>query len=66
MSSWIIVVANPYFALTDENGKFKIDNIPPGSYELIAWQETLGRKKKKFTVNANKKTNVNFEYIPKK
>ena len=66
MSSWIIVVENPYFALTDKNGKFKIDNIPPGSFELIAWQETLGRKKKKVNVNANEETEVKFEYTPKK
>lgn len=66
MSSWIIVVENPYFALTDKNGKFKIDSIPPGNFELIAWQETLGRKKKKVTVNANTETEVKFEYTPKK
>lgn len=66
MSSWIIVVENPYFALTDEKGKFNIDNIPAGSYELIAWQETLGRKKKKVNINANEEAEVKFEYTPKK
>lgn len=44
MSSFIIVKANPYFAVTDEAGRFKIDNVPAGSYKLEAWQEKLGKK----------------------
>ncbi len=44
MSSFVIVKANPYFAVTDEAGRFKIDNVPAGSYKLEAWQEKLGKK----------------------
>lgn len=44
MSSYIVVKGNPYFAVTDENGHFKIENVPAGSYKIEAWQEKLGKK----------------------
>ena len=39
MKSWVLVQDHPYFAVTDDKGNFKINNIPPGTYEVIAWQE---------------------------
>ena len=37
MFAYIGVVSNPYFAVTDENGNFKIPNLPPGDYTLTAY-----------------------------
>ena len=45
MKSWVLVQNHPYFAVTDENGNYKIDNIPPGTYEVIAWQEKFKMKR---------------------
>ena len=45
MKSWILVQDHPYFSVTDEKGNFKIDNIPPGTYEVIAWQEKFKMKR---------------------
>lgn len=39
MSAWIVAVPHPYFAVTDENGGFKIDNVPPGKHRIVAWHE---------------------------
>lgn len=39
MSGYVHVAEHPYYAITDENGKFKIDNVPPGAYKLQAWHE---------------------------
>ena len=39
MSAWIMAIEHPYFAVTDENGSFKLENIPPGTYKVIAWHE---------------------------
>jgi len=33
----VIVLANRYFAVTDEDGVFAIEGVPPGSYELKIW-----------------------------
>ncbi len=42
MESWAMAVNNPYYALTDGNGKFFIDNIPPGTYQLVVWHPQTG------------------------
>jgi hypothetical protein len=39
MRAWIVVRDNPYFAVSDENGQFRIDEIPPGRYRVTAWHE---------------------------
>lgn len=42
MESWAMAVNNPYYALTDENGKFSIEQVPPGTYQLIVWHPQTG------------------------
>ena len=42
MESWAMAVNNPYYALTDENGAFSIENIPPGTYQLVVWHPQTG------------------------
>lgn len=42
MESWAMAVNNPYYALTDANGRYKIDNIPPGTYQLVVWHPQTG------------------------
>jgi carboxypeptidase family protein len=42
MESWAMAVNNPYYALTDGNGKFTIDQIPPGTYQLVVWHPQTG------------------------
>ena len=42
MESWAMAVNNPYYALTDEHGKFSMENIPPGTYQLVVWHPQTG------------------------
>jgi hypothetical protein len=37
MESWGVSVRNPYFAKTDERGRFTITDVPPGTYKLVVW-----------------------------
>ena len=54
MKAWVMVADHPYFAITDKNGQFKIENIPAGQYELVFWQEKLSNlPKKKYTIPSN-------------
>ena len=39
MKTWVGVFNHPYFTTTDDNGNYKIENIPPGEYQVIAWHE---------------------------
>jgi hypothetical protein len=42
MESWAMAVNNPYYALTDSNGKFSLGQIPPGTYQLVVWHPQTG------------------------
>mgnify|MGYP001571076604 FL=1 len=44
MNGWILSFEHGYFAVTDENGNFKLDNVPPGKYKLVAWHEAWKAK----------------------
>jgi len=37
MRALILVLDTPYFVLTDESGRFRLDGLPAGSYVLKAW-----------------------------
>jgi hypothetical protein len=37
MESWGVAVSNPYFAKTDQQGRFTITDVPPGTYKLVVW-----------------------------
>jgi hypothetical protein len=42
MSGWIWVLPHPYFAVTDEDGKFTIKNAPAGEWKMVTWHESKG------------------------
>ena len=50
MHAWVGVMANPYFAVTDADGAFKIDGLPPGTYTIGLWHETLGTEEQQVTI----------------
>ena len=41
MAGYIIVSPTPYFAETDAGGNFKIENVPDGKYNVVAWHEGM-------------------------
>jgi plastocyanin len=42
MRGWVVVAEHPFYAITNEQGEFILDNVPPGKYNLQIWHETLG------------------------
>jgi plastocyanin len=64
MSAYVGVFANPFYAVSGKDGKFKISGLPPGTYEIEAWHEKLGVKTAKVTVAADKPAAANFSFAP--
>jgi len=42
MKGFIMVFDHPFFAITNEDGSFEIGGVPPGTQNLVIWQETVG------------------------
>lgn len=64
MSAYVGVFANPFFAVSGKDGKYKITGLPPGNYEIEAWHERLGVQAAKVTVADNKPGAANFAFAP--
>jgi hypothetical protein len=39
MNAEMLVVPHPYYAVTDESGRFELTDVPPGEYQIVAWHE---------------------------
>ncbi len=61
MEAFVVVLENPYFAVSDKKGNYKIENLPAGKYELKTWHEKLKSQSKDVTVPENGEVEVNFK-----
>jgi len=50
MNAYIIVFSHPFFAMTDTEGRYRIENVPPGTYGVIAWNEGTSSDPRPITV----------------
>ena len=65
MSAYVVVTEHPYHAVTDENGAFKITDVPPGNYKLKAWHEELGSEVQDVVVKEKEEATVVFNKLTK-
>jgi hypothetical protein len=42
-AAWVIAIESPYFAITDDTGRFRIDELAPGTYDLTFWQAPIAQ-----------------------
>jgi plastocyanin len=65
MHGWLVATENPYFAVADNSGSFKLTDVPAGSYTVEVWHEKLGKSTQKVTVKAKEEAKVSFELAGK-
>lgn len=58
MNAEMFVVPHPYYAVTDESGKFELADVPPGEYQVVAWHEgwNVMRQEATYDVLTEKRT----------
>jgi len=62
MNAFILVLENPYFALTGDDGSFEIHDIPAGTYVLKAWHGRGPEKAQAVVVEESGVQRINFEF----
>jgi plastocyanin len=65
MTAWVGVVPHPFFTVSAADGTFTIKGLPPGTYTIEAWHETLGTQTAKVIVPANKGATTTFTFSKK-
>jgi hypothetical protein len=62
MNAYVGVLEHPFFAVSDETGRFSIGQLPPGTYTLETWHERFGTQTQEVTVAAQQTTDLTFSY----
>lgn len=62
MNAYVGVVAHPYFAVTNDGGRFELKNLPPGKYTIEAWHEKAGRQRQEVTIGEKESKTVGFTF----
>jgi plastocyanin len=62
MNAYAGVVDHPYFAVTGDDGTFRIDGLPAGTYVIEAWQQEYGASEQTVTVSDGGSVTVDFSF----
>ncbi len=62
MNAYVGVMDSPYYAITGDDGKFELKDLPPGTYTIEAWQEKLGTMTQSVTLGPKDSKEVNFTF----
>jgi plastocyanin len=61
MSAFILVFAHRYFSVADPDGSYRLDNVPPGTYTVVAWHEAASLESRRVVVpEAGGEVEANF------
>lgn len=60
--AYVAVMDHPFFAVSDESGRFEIRGLPPGTYTLVVWHERLGEQELEITVAAGEIRTADFTF----
>ncbi len=63
-TTFLLPLDHPFAAITDKQGKFSIEGLPPGEHQFLVWHERSGWLEKSLVVNieAGKTTEVHKTY----
>ena len=62
MASYLAVLPHPYYGVSQQDGTFSINGLPPGSYTLEAWHEKYGAQTQQIQVGPKESKQVSFTF----
>jgi plastocyanin len=61
MNAFILIFSHPFFTTTDADGRYHIDNVPPGAYNVVAWNEGTSSDPQPVTVPEGGVAELDFQ-----
>lgn len=59
MESWGLVADHPYYTVTDQDGRFELSEIPPGTYHVKVWHPYIRDEiSQTITIEPTKQTSI--------
>lgn len=62
MHGYFVIVNTSHYAVTANDGSFKLPDLPPGKYTVTAWQEQYDAQSQEVTVGAGETKNITFTF----
>lgn len=63
MEATIVVTPNRWYARPDRLGQYRIENVPPGQYTVVAWHKSAGFFRKSIVIHSAQDSTADF-FIP--
>jgi plastocyanin len=65
MQGYFVVLKTSHFAVTDEDGRFELPNLPAGRYVITAWHEFYGTQSKEVSIGGEESQSLDFNFTAK-
>ncbi len=59
---WLAVTPHPFVIITADDGQFRFDGVPTGTYTLVAWSEKLGTQSRAVHITVGVETRVELKF----
>jgi plastocyanin len=65
MKAYFVVLKTSHFAVTGEDGEFRLPELAPGTYTVTAWHEVYGTQTREISVAGGETRSLNFVFQAK-
>src|ERR1700676_1565337 len=65
MQGYFAVLKNNHFAVTGDDGRFVLPDLPPGHYTITAWHESFGTQSRELVIGGGEMQTVDFVFKEK-
>jgi plastocyanin len=62
MNAYVGVLDHPFYSVTSDDGRFELKGLPPGTYTIEAWHETLGTRTQSVTIGEKETKDLAFSF----